>query len=291
MYALKKIVIKMSKTLPLAGLTIALLIGIFSTHAHPQLFSGPEGRFPVIMPPFDPVDSTMSADTKGMTDPTSPFIFPPIFRAQARGGPMLWQTWGTITDTTSGYEIDFTDDLDMLDRGFLFNFALRLQIGRASARGHWDIYYRNIEGGGSNELELPAFRFGVDYDLISRPNMRIGLNLDVHERRPRITFDDAVLGRNRIVGNRPFTGGFHAEVNPANLGNMAASLFASYRMSLRTSSKLDELEVAAGLRTPETMLGTLGLRTGWRYSRYNFGDNLDIKATMSGYFLEMVYFY
>lgn len=281
----------MKLTLRIAGLLMVLIVCASPINAQSQLFSSPEGRFPVIMPPYDAVDSTMSADTKGMTDPSSPFIFPPIFRAEARGGPMYWNIWGNISDPTSGYEIDFQDDLGMFEYGLLFNLALRLQVGRASARGHWDIYLRNKEGG-ANELELPAFRYGLDYDLISKPNLRIGLNVDVHEPRPKMTFFDPVLGDLRLVANRPFTGGFHAEINPMNLGNMAASLFASYRMPLRRSSKLDELEVAAGLRTPETMLGTVGLRGGWRFSRYNFsGAGLEVKSTISGYFLEMVYFY
>lgn len=283
---------KMINKLRLAGLICVLIITGAPISAHSQMFSEPQGQFPVIMPPFNPVESTMAVDTKGMTDSSSPFIFPPIFRAEARGGPLYWNIWGSVEDPTTGTDLDFQDDLGMIKYGFLFNFALRLQVGRASARGHWDIYFRNFRGADS-DLKLPTFRFGVDYDLISRPNFRLGLNLDVHEPRPQIKLNDPrVGGRYDINGGRPFTGGFHAEINPSNLGNMSASLFASYRMSLRTSSKLDELEVAAGLRTPETMLGTLGLRGGWRFSRYNFqGSGLEIKSTMSGYFLEMVYFY
>jgi hypothetical protein len=116
--------------------------------------------------------------------------------------------------------------------------------------------------------------------------------MDFYATRPSFTLDDPVLGVVNIEAPRPATVGAHIALNPVSIGRLSVSMEGRARRSIRTGTRINEYEIAAGLKTPETVLGTVALRGGFRYSDIGLEQNnhqVDVK--WSGFFGELVYHY
>ncbi len=270
----------------------AILIICAVSTASAQFQPGPGSPWPDIGAPIGGPNAAVGGDMPGLTDPGAPLVFPPIFRAEARLRPIYWQIWGNVTEAATGRRLDFQQDLDMIDTGLTLEPMVRFQVGRISLRAHSDIYLRNFSGP-DGRLEIPMVRFGADFDLIQTPTLRIGVNTDYKHMSPyfRLTADSP-FGARTLNSSRPLTAGCHIDYNPLEYGGVTGSFSARGRLSFRKAIVLNQYEVAAGLRTPETVLGTVALRGGWRYTTVDFDSGLyEVRSSISGYFGEIVYFY
>jgi hypothetical protein len=271
----------------------AILCGLVSA-----CLARPAAALPPLPNPFAGLPSPrqviaglMECDMPGMADCNSMFVFPPVLRGELRARPLFIGLSGTVENTITGQQLDLVDDLGYVNQGILTEWMGRAQFGRFSARVHFDMYMRTFRGTRSR-LDWPDFHAGFDFDLISRPAMRVGLNMDFYPERPDFFLNASPIGTVRAAFPKPSTAGFHVVLMPKTLGSLSGMLETRGRRSLRTGTRLDELEFAMGLTTPETVLGTVALRAGWRYSHIFLGtDSYDINIDWSAYFGELVYYY
>lgn len=227
----------------------------------------------------------------GIMNPCTPYIAPPILRGEVRFRPIFIGLEGTVQDTETGVSRDFLKELGYVNQGILFETMVRAQIGRVSLRAHYDSYIRTFRGSDSR-LDWPEFRLGGELDLWYTEPIRFGFDMDFYATRPSFKLDDPVLGRIFIESPRPATVGAHIALNPVSIGRLSVSMEGRARRCIRTGTRINEYEIAAGLKTPETVLGTVALRGGFRYS--DIGLEYDIHrvdAKWSGFFGELVYQY
>jgi hypothetical protein len=253
--------------------------------------------FSSIIPGAETLRRTVEGDMPGMVDKRVPFVFPPKFQAETRVRALFTQLSGGVTDEMTDQTFDFVGDLGYEEQGIVIQSMVRLQFSRFSLRGVYDAYLRTFRGGGAGgRFEWPGFYYGFDFDLYNTSSVRFGLDMDFYPERP--TFNVRQLPgivpatSISIAAPRPSTAGVHLVWNPINCGTLQWSFETRARRSLRTGSKIDEVEVATGFLSPQTVLGVVGLRGGYKYTNLELqGDRFDAKAHWSAWFGDIVYYY
>jgi hypothetical protein len=238
---------------------------------------------------------TAEADMPGLVDKRVPFVFPPKFHAEARVRALFIKFSGGVTDETKDQTFDFVGDLGYVEQGTVVESMVRLQFGRLSIRGVYDAYLRTFRGAGGR-FDWPGFHYGFDFDLYKNSSTRFGLDMDFYRERPAFVVNrpPGLIPAISITveAPRPATAGVYFVTNPINLGSVSCSFETRARRSLRTGSKIDEVEVATGLLTPQTVLGVVGLRGGYRYTNLELQhDQFVVEARWSGVFGELVCYY
>jgi hypothetical protein len=233
----------------------------------------------------------LNAGVPGVANASSPMVFPPTFRGEARFRPMFLSMEGDLRDVSTGASVDLNTDIGLNKHVFVVESMVRTQFSRLAFRFHTDTYVRGFDGG-SSRFSWPVYRIGLDYDLIERSKFKVGLNADVATEAPRLETTNAILPAGAITFLRPATWGAHVVINPLDIGGLTASMEARGRRSLRTGTRLDEVDVSLGFKTPATMLGAMGLRGGWRYTAIEAdSDNLAFTSKWSGFFADIVFLY
>lgn len=270
------------------------LLMIFVSHlsANAQVLV-PEGPVTGILQPLSPLGKALEQDLPGIANPASPYVWPPSFGAEVRVRPILiYWSQGTVSDPSGSFSLDFLQDLGFVDRIFLVEGMARLQLSRLSLRGTYTGFVRSYSGSLGN-LDWPEFRFGADLDILQRKGLRVGVNIDgTPWAQPKFSFTRPRIGSECIEGGRPVTAGAHIAWNPPGWGGLAPSFEARARWPIREATKVTEYEVAGGIKSPATVLGTSALRGGWRYTHLDFsGNGREVKATWSGFFAEYVFLF
>ncbi len=247
----------------------------------------------------------------GIADPGSPFIFPPGLQGEARVTP----TWMKISSGSNsipslGIDWSLTDEFDMTRSYLGIDTMLRFGVGRYSIRGHYEprefvgrTRYRNNPFGNVAEarLDYSGIRVGGDVDFILFYGARFGVDADLDLYRP--IFTEAARtdnGGKKIQGESALTWGVHAMYSPdASLYGLSGVVEVRARWPIMGTSVTD-LELAAGLRGPESVLGTAALRFGWRSTSLKFHDkqsynnlvvDTEFDAVINGWFGQLVYYY
>jgi hypothetical protein len=155
------------------------------------------------------------------------------------------------------------------------------------------MYTRELKSPAGSTIYWPTIWFGADYDVIERDAWRAGLTFDVTPIYPKFTIAPNPVAAVHFEAVRPATLGLFFLFKPRDMGGMTPSIEARARRGVRTGSRMNEAELAVGIKTPETVLGTVALRGGWRYTTIECYDEKDhvIRPTFSAYFLEMVHYY
>lgn len=251
---------------------------------------GPVGG--IISPP-SLLGKILEKELPGITDPASPYVWPPSFGAELSVRPIIvYWAEGTVSDPSGSFSLDFHRDLGFVERIVMVEGTARFQLSRFSLRGNYTGFVRNYWGSHGN-LDWPEFRIGADLDLVQCNGLRVGVNADGSPwSRPRFSFSRPGIGAHSIEGGRPVSAGVHVAWNPPGWGGLAPSFEARARWPIREATKVTEYEVAGGLKTPATVLGTSALRGGWRYTHLDFSaQGRDVKATWSGFFAEYVFLF
>lgn len=198
----------------------------------------------------------------------------------------------TLRDPKLGTLLHLERDLGFDDRFTLIEVMARAQAASLSVRAHYESPLSTFKSR-LGHLDWPPFRTGLDLDLVSRRSWRFGINADVYWERPEFGGILPIVGSRFITWNRPVTAGIHAAFNPPGWGGLAPSFDSRARWPLTDSSRVTEFEVAGGLSTPQTVLGSTAIRGGWRYTRIELrnSDPAELDLTWSGIFGELVYFY
>jgi hypothetical protein len=237
---------------------------------------------------------------RGLSDSLSPLVFPPAIRAEARVTP-IWVSIvsGKLTvppDTTLSLREQFA-----LNSGHVFLDSMgRLQAGSFSVRVHYEP--RSFVGkvrsapdtGISSEarFDFSGARVGGDVDIFQRNLSRVGFNIDYYIYSPIFTQSIRPQLANELIGQEPVTIGFHAIYNPLNnLYGLSGIAEARARWSVGGTT-VQDLELAAGVKAPETILGNVALRAGYRRTALEYIDaRHTIDAVIAGWFGEVAYYY
>ena len=237
---------------------------------------------------------------RGLTDVFSPLIFPPYFRGETKVTP-IWTFLGNSTLTTAGQgTLSLREDLGLTRTAIFLDTMVRLQAGAFSLRIHYEprgfasssSVQNNPLVTGRADLEYSGVRLGVDLDLIRKRTSRVGMDMDYQFYRPVFTqtiFPQAAV---QVSGDNPLTMGAHAVYNPiTNLWGISGILEIRGRWSLSGASVTD-MDASIGAKSPETVLGSVALKSGYRRTAIEFTDSRNnFETVLSGWFGELAYYY
>ena len=241
-------------------------------------------------------------DVPGLANPHSPFIFPPLFRAEVSASP-IWVTMssGKVSGADVPDSWDLKDVFNFDNSGTFIDFMVRLQAGRFSVRGHYE--GRDFSGEkhfqddpdaplATARFSYPGVRIGGDMDLAHWQLSRIGVNIDYDVLSPTFTEASETAEGFKMTGSAPLTLGVHGTYNPTR-SYCGISPMLQFRARWPVSgAELTEVMLAAGLRAPETLLGSVAWKSGYRHTLIDFGaDGRTFDITLDGWFSELAYYY
>ncbi len=249
-------------------------------------------------------------ELSGLADGFSPFVFLPGLQGEMKGR----LTWAQVVNGNQkipdqGIAWDLRDTFDLTNGHLCVDYMLRVQLSRLSARLNYEIRdfdasapFQNIPGqpGASARFTYTGIRLGADYDVFQRNRSRFGLDMDFDLYAPSFTESILTQGGKTITGPAALTLGIHGVYNPVLcFWGVSTILEARARWPL-SDTKVTDWELSAGLVSPETMLGTMALKGGYRRTSVQFKDSqifqntgvsTDFDITMGGVFGELIYYY
>jgi hypothetical protein len=231
-------------------------------------------------------------DLPGSTNMFYPFVHTPLIKAELNLKPMLIRrVGGSFQPQGRSARADLLADLGWERRSFLIEWSARLQIARFSARFNAYDAPNSFNSGANAHLRWPEFRLGLEADLVQRGGMRFGLDVDFYPQRPVFTWNlpDGFSGV--ISPSRPLTVGVHYAYRVCEK-KVGTSFEIRYRHPLTRDTKIYEVEAAAGLLLPETVLGNSSFRLGIRYSSLQIERSaVKLDTGLLGLYGEFVFFY
>jgi hypothetical protein len=244
----------------------------------------------------------------GLLDPQAPlFSFPRL-----QGEFTVTPNWIAITNgkqtiPTLGITWDLKEQFGLTQTNLFVDFMARIQAGRISFRIHYEP--RDFVGAkaavsgpldAAARLSYSGVRLGGDLDVVQWYRSRAGLDMDYDQYSP--VFSEAVrtLGGKQITGDAALTWGFHVFLNPPQDFYGVTALFEARCRWPVSGTEVTDLRLSWGLRSPETILGSVALKAGYRRTNLEFtrsqlfngnGVQTTLDATMSGWFGELAYYY
>jgi hypothetical protein len=285
--------VQVQSHLPSAAKSLAAALTLIILTAAPafaHVFSEMTGPF---RPRIPLIGRILDSNIPGLANPLSPLVLPPCFQGEVKARPIFeLVTEQTFRAPKLGAVLDLEKDLGFDDQFTIVEVMVRAQIASLSVRADYESPLSTSRSG-LGHLDWPPFRMGLDLDLLDCRTCRIGVNGDVYWERPGLSVILPIIGSRFITWNRPITAGIHVAFNPPGWGGLAPSFDSRVRWPLTQNSRLTEFEIAGGLRTPQTVLGSTAVRGGWRYTRIELrnSDPSELDFTWSGIFGELVYFY
>lgn len=246
----------------------------------------------------------------GLTDPWSPVVWPPYFRGELQVKP-TWMTLqrGQQTIPSFGISWSLRDQFDLGQTNLFIDTMARFQLSRLSFRVAYEVREYDATSPVVGRPDVPeaearfsysGIRIGADFDILQRNITRVGVNVDYDLYNP--IFHEAVrtIGGKQITGEAATTVGIYAVYNPIISWYGVSPIFEGKVRWPVMGSQVTDLELAAGLATPTTVLGTMALKFGYRRTdlamkaaqRYNnTAVRTNFDAIMTGWFGELAYYY
>ncbi len=236
----------------------------------------------------------------GLADSLSPLVYPPCFQAETKVTPIwMYVAGGTLTAPGQG-TLTLREDFRLSRSALFLDTMVRLQAGALSVRVHYEprafIAYPTVPDNqtvtGVTDLEYSGVRLGGDLDLVRSKTSRVGLDLDYQFYAPTFTQTIQPLAPISVVGENPFTLGAHAVYNPVrNLWGISGIFEIRGRWTVSGASVTD-MDASLGLKSPETVLGSVALKSGYRRTAIEFNDSQNnFETVLSGWFGELAYYY
>ncbi len=271
--------------------TLVLMAGVFYP-SRGQAFAPTFGSYPVCDQSGRSAGSILENEMPGITNTWSPLIFPPIFRADTKVRLVFTEFYGKVENKDTGVSSDLVHDLRYVSQGINWELMSRVQVSRIGLRGHYDAYMRTYRSR-AGRFDWPNVRFGADLELVLTRSTRFGVDLDFYPDRPRFSSDVGPLGLVELETPRASSVGIHLAYNSPECGTLGWSFEGRARHDFRNSrTGLRELDLALGIKSPETALGTLSLRGGWRYTNIIMITNsIEANIHWSAIFGELIYFF
>lgn len=246
----------------------------------------------------------------GLTDISSPFVFLPCLQAEVQVKP-IWVTIesGQQNIPSLGIAWNLRNQFGLTETPLFLDSMARLQFGLLSFRivyeirdfvGNKSVVGRPDQSQAEARFSYTGLRLGADLDIFQRYKSRVGINLDYDLFQP--SFNEAIetVGGKKISGPAALTLGVHAVYNPsANYYGLSPVIEAVARWPI-LGTEVTDLELSIGVKSPETVLGSMALKGGYRRTDVDFKDHqryngvsvpTDFDAIMRGWFAEFAYFY
>lgn len=236
----------------------------------------------------------------GLADSLSPLVYPPCFQAETKVTP-IWMFVGSGTLTAPGQGTwTLREDFGLSRSALFLDTMVRLQAGALSVRVHYEPrgFIANLGVPenpivtGRTDLEYSGVRLGGDFDLVRSKTSRVGLDLDYQCYAPMFTQTVQLQAPISVVGENPLTLGAHAVYNPIrNLWGISGIFEIRGRWTISGASVTD-MDASLGLKSPETVLGSVALKSGYRRTAIEFNDSHNnFETVLSGWFGELAYYY
>lgn len=236
----------------------------------------------------------------GLTDAFSPLVFPPTIHAEARATPIWASIVGGKVSVASEGSWDLREQF-ALNSGRVFLDSMgRLQVGSFSVRLHYEPRFfagrlhppTNPAITVESNFDFSGVRLGGDVDFFRRNLSRVGVDLDYYIYVPIFTQTINPQIANEIIGQNAVTLGAHVIYNPINnFFGISGICEGRARWSVGGTSVKD-LELAAGLKAPATVMGDVALRAGYRRTALEYSDSRNtLDAIIAGWFGEVAYYY
>jgi hypothetical protein len=241
-------------------------------------------------------------DFPGLANPYSPLISQPAFHVETKLSPIfIGVSSGKVTMASTSSEWGLKEAFGM-DQTFLFiDSMVRFQFGRFSVRciyepreivGETRFQHDPTAPKARAHLDYSGLRLGADADLYQWGLSRIGLNFD-HDLYPLI-FSEAneTPGGVKFQGKEVVTLGVHAVYNPIWTWYGVSGVVEFRARWPLSRTKVTDVAVSAGIKTPETVLGALSWRVGYRSTAFELtGAQRTLDGILGGWFGEVAYFF
>jgi len=251
----------------------------------------------------------------------SPLSYLPEFHGELQERLMVMGiASGKNTIPSLGRSWDLKEDFGMVEPNLFLDWMGRVQAGRLSLRLHarlWEFSgtrnFRDLPGELSADarFEYSGFGIGTDFDLFQRGKSRIGVNLDyilyspifteAIQTRNTITIDDTYTAHGKkITGKPPMTVGAHVTLNPDRRFYGISGVVEARASWPLFGSSVTDWEISAGFIAPETVLGSIAFKAGYRRTAVEFTDDQlfenarvssVLNVVMDGWFGELAYYY
>jgi hypothetical protein len=199
------------------------------------------------------------------------------------------------------------DFVDNYKRPSVFlDCMVRLQLSRFSSRTYYE--FRGFSGefvsskaaSDSIKFEYEGWRQGADVDIFLGNKSRVGFNIDYSFYGPKLkmflsdSLDDQPGG---FKGPQySATIGAHAVYNPVwNIYGMSpiAEAWAHWPIG---GTSLTDYEVSGGVKSAETVLGSIAVQAGYRWTSIDFSNYENnhsdrVNVSWGGVFGSLVYYY
>ena len=256
------------------------------------------------------VSSAGAQELSGLLDGFSPVISLPWLQGEMRGR-VVWAriVSGKQTIPSLGQDWDLRDTFNLTDGHFFLDYMLRVQLSRLSGRLYYEISdfakssrFQNVPGqpGATARFSYTGLRLGADLDFYQRCRTRFGVDMDFDLFAPNFTESVETAGGKSITGNAAVTMGIHGIYNPVmNFWGISPLLEVRARWPI-SETKVTDWEISGGLASPETMLGTVAIKGGYRRTSLQFqssqafkdaSGSTDFDVVIGGWFGELIYYY
>jgi hypothetical protein len=239
------------------------------------------------------------------------FSFPDLY-GEVTARPLLVSVaGGRQTIPSLGLSWDLKENFGMLGTDMFIDTLVRLQAGRYSFRTHSTIRdmrgwapYLNQPGMTTCAaiLDYSGMRIGGDFDIIGYGRSRLGVDIDYDLHKP--IFTEAIMtpggGKKLLAENNAITVGIHGLLcPPLHYYGLSGVIEGKMRWPI-AGAAITDYEISAGLKTAETVLGIVALKTGYRRTQIDFRASqlyngapvtTYFNAALDGWFLELAYYY
>jgi hypothetical protein len=253
----------------------------------------------------------VAQELSGLLEGYSPFIYLPGLQGEMKGRV----TWVQIISGKQsipdlGIDWDLRDTFNLTSGHWFVDYMVRAQLSRLSGRLYYEIRdfavtspFQNISGQADTtaRFSYSGIRLGADLDIFQRKRTRLGADVDFDLYSPVLTESIVTPGGKSIDGSNAVTLGVHGIYNPVmNCWGTSPILEARARWPISQNTKVTDWEVSGGLTSPDTILGTMALKGGYRRTTVQFtasqafqnrGVGTDFDVVMSGWFTELIYYY
>jgi hypothetical protein len=283
------------------SLLAVLLLGLGDVNAQAQGFSNPPSSARGFFSQgASAVGSFFSQDLPGAFDSAMPLLFPPYFGGEIHIRPYFFSLISGQLVKSDGTIYNLKNDIGLSGTGSYVETMVRLQFSRLSLRVYYNADIQRISPN-SGYVAWSDWRLGADFDVVNSYGVRLGATCDYYPGRPALKYGTALRGYPssgfHINGEEPLTFGIVAAYNPFTSWVVSPSFEFRYEWPYSgNSSKITQWECAIGLKLPKTVLGSSGLRFGYRDTDLVFGsgsvtDRATVTLVTAGYFGELVWFY
>lgn len=246
----------------------------------------------------------------GVANPLVPFVYSPGLRGEARA-TAIWMGIASGQNTLPALNLSWKlkDQFNMTKDNLFLDTMLKFSVGPLSVRGHYEQRYfkgrTNFQNIPNNRMadatfEYSGIRLGGDVDVFLPFGIYTGANLDYDLYQPFFTEAIETAGGKKIEGEGALTLGAHISANPVTSVYGVSGVFEIRARWPLSGTQVTDLEISGGMRAPETILGSVALKFGWRQTKIFFSDtqtyngnsrDSDFDAVLDGWFGQFSYYY